>query len=446
MGKQGRGHAARARLRSAVVESGLLQKGDSLLVCVSGGADSVALLHLLCFGLADYHFRLTACHLHHGLRASADGDLLFVRTLCRAWGIPLVAARADTAALSARQKKGIEAAGRTLRYAFFERTADRCGCDKIVTAHTLNDQAETVLLRLIRGSGGRGLCGIPPRRGRVVRPLLTVERREIEAYLAACHIPHREDETNHTDAYTRNRVRREILPLILRENPRFLKAASRLAAALRADESYLAAETDALKAAAKRENGYDLKTLQKADPALLRRFCLQLAGSGSGCERLMRVIEVGGRYGGFYTAGGLLLSGEPAPAVKFSVKLTQNGAVLPDGRRLKPQIEKNPCQNVHKNALFPPIDCDKIKGTLRIHSREGGERLTLLERGLTKSVKKLCQEAGIEPDLRARLLFLSDEAGTLAVERLGVTARVAVGAKTKQVLLITAEVDHDKAV
>lgn len=434
-------HAALSPLRSAAVGSGLLQKGDSLLVCLSGGADSAALLHLLRFGLADYHFRLTACHLHHGLRAAADGDLLFVKALCRAWGVPLVAAKADTAALAAVQKQGTEAAGRALRYAFFERTASRCGCDKIVTAHTLNDQAETVLLRLIRGSGGRGLCGIPPKRGRIVRPLLTVERREIEAYLAACHIPHREDETNHTNAYARNRVRREILPLILRENPRFLKAVSRLTAALRADEAYLTAKANALEAAAKRENGYDLKTLREADPALLRRVCLRLAGSGSGCERLMRVICFGGRYGSFYTAGGLLLSGKPAPSAGFSVTLTPNGAVLPDGRRPKLRITEEPCQNVHKNALFPPIDYDKIKGTLRIHTREGGEKLTLLERGLTKSVKKLCQEAGIGPEDRARLLFLSDEAGTLAVERLGVTARVAVGATTKRMLLITAEVE-----
>lgn len=164
----------------------LLKEGDRVVAGISGGADSVALLHCLAKGLPQYRLKLVACHVNHRLRgAESDRDEAFVRSLCSQYEIPCHVLSEDVAALAKERGTGIEECGRELRYRFFRETAAGYGeGTKIATAHTLSDQAETVLFRLARGTGLRGLCGIPPMRGAVVRPLLDVTRKEVERYCA----------------------------------------------------------------------------------------------------------------------------------------------------------------------------------------------------------------------------------------------------------------------
>ena len=184
--------------------------GGVMLVAVSGGRDSVCLLHYLAAMPRD--FTVAAAHLNHGQRPTAGRDVDFVRQLCRELDVPLTVERADVPALARERGVGLEEAGRMARYDFFRRTADRLGAQRIATAHHAADQAETVVLNLVRGTGMQGLAGIPPVRGRIVRPLLETSREEIETYLEIHRLSHVEDETNRDTALRRNLLRREVMP------------------------------------------------------------------------------------------------------------------------------------------------------------------------------------------------------------------------------------------
>ena len=190
-----------------------LPEGAKVLCALSGGRDSMVLLHLL----ARCGFAVSAAHLHHGLRgAEADRDLDFVSDWCAGAGIPLETERVDAGGFAAAEGLSVEEAARRLRYDFLERAARRQGADYIATGHHLADQAETVLWNLIRGTGLEGLRGIAPRRGMVIRPLLSVPPEELAAYAAANGIPYVEDESNRDLRYSRNRLRLQVLP-VLRE-------------------------------------------------------------------------------------------------------------------------------------------------------------------------------------------------------------------------------------
>jgi len=184
--------------------------GGVMLVAVSGGRDSVCLLHYLAAMPRD--FTVAAAHLDHGQRPTAGRDVDFVRQLCRELDVPLTVERADVPALARERGVGLEEAGRMARYDFFRRTADRLGAQRIATAHHAADQAETVVLNLVRGTGMQGLAGIPPVRGRIVRPLLETSREDIETYLETHRLSHVEDETNRDTALRRNLLRREVMP------------------------------------------------------------------------------------------------------------------------------------------------------------------------------------------------------------------------------------------
>ncbi|MDR2044785.1 MAG: tRNA lysidine(34) synthetase TilS [Clostridium sp.] len=196
---------------------GMLRPGDRVVAGVSGGADSVCLLFVLLEWAKKYPLELAVAHVNHGLRREAEQDALFVEGLCRAQGLPFYLEEADVKGAAKQRKLSEEEAGRLIRQEVFERVAEKTGASKVAVAHNAGDQAETMLFHLFRGSGLGGLAGIRPvrtwRSGRqILRPLLCLERGEIEAYLRERGIAYRTDATNRTDAYTRNRIRRHILP------------------------------------------------------------------------------------------------------------------------------------------------------------------------------------------------------------------------------------------
>ena len=218
-------------------------QGARVLCAVSGGLDSMCLLD---FMARQEDFSVIAAHFNHRLRGeNADRDEQFVRDVCAARGIPFVSGDGDTRALAEREGLTVEEAARRLRYAFLEQMARSYRCGAILTAHHADDNAETMLLNLARGTGSAGLAGIPPARGNVCRPFLQITRAELQEYAAAHDIPHVEDETNtDPDAAARNLLRQSVIPVLRQLNPRFAENMARTA-------SILQAENEALEALAK---------------------------------------------------------------------------------------------------------------------------------------------------------------------------------------------------
>lgn len=276
-------------IEDAATRYGLFGRGDHLLVAVSGGADSVALLTALA-GLAPrLALGLTVAHLDHRIRGgAAEADAAFVSALCKCLGVPCVTGRADVPRRARRRGISLEMAAREARYDFLIKTARRAGAQAIVTAHTADDVAETVLLKLARGAGARGLSGVPRRTVRggvpVVRPMLAVPRREIERFLRAANQAWREDATNRDVSFLRNRVRHEIMPLLeARLNPRLGESLCRAADVLAEEDAWLDMYAERLLARCAPGQGDALAAgLLTAEPLAIRRRLLRrwLAGRG----------------------------------------------------------------------------------------------------------------------------------------------------------------------
>jgi tRNA(Ile)-lysidine synthase len=219
MGHERRGHESQAALlpaavRAAVSRQRLVDPGDHVLVGVSGGPDSVALLHALVLLRSEFALRLSVGHVHHGLRPEADRDAAFVEALAARLECPAHVVRIQVPRLPGRSP---EEAARLARHAALEEVARATGAERIALGHTAEDQAETVLMRILQGAGPRGLAGIPARRGRIVRPLLDISRAMVLAHLAAHRLEVVEDATNRDTKYLRNKVRHEVLPLLTAE-------------------------------------------------------------------------------------------------------------------------------------------------------------------------------------------------------------------------------------
>ena len=225
------------------IDTALLTPGLRLAVGLSGGADSVALLRALAGRRAELGLVLHAAHLHHGLRADeADADLAFCRTLAARLDLPFHQSRVDTAAEAHAHGESIEEAARRLRYAWFRQLLSKVPLHAVATAHTRDDQAETVLAKFLRGAWTEGLSGIHPvvafPEGRILRPLLAATRTDIEACLKELHQPWREDASNRDPAFTRNRIRHDLLPLLETWNPRLRQHLSQMADLARDEEAW----------------------------------------------------------------------------------------------------------------------------------------------------------------------------------------------------------------
>ncbi|MBI4278998.1 MAG: tRNA lysidine(34) synthetase TilS [Armatimonadetes bacterium] len=233
-------------VRSAIRRWDLVRPGDRVIAAVSGGADSVALLQALWSLREEWWLDLHAAHFNHRLRPGADEDARFVQALAARLGVPCHVGEADPASRRAGPRRSMEDWARHARYAFLEEVARRTGAARVALAHTADDQAETVLMRLLRGAGAAGLAGMAPRRplgsAEVIRPLLEVTRAEVVAYLQVCALTWREDETNRDLAPLRNRIRHEIIPHLARAaHGRVADALRRAGALLRDDEMVLTA-------------------------------------------------------------------------------------------------------------------------------------------------------------------------------------------------------------
>lgn len=256
-----------------------------VLMAVSGGADSVAMLRLFVSVRESFPLSLSCAHVEHGIRGKDSlEDLTFVRTLCEQENVPLYWKHVDAPAYAKANGCGLEDAARTLRYAFLERTADEIGADAIALAHHAGDQAETVLMRAARGSDVRGLCAMRHRREKLIRPLLSVQMQALRAYLESIGQSWREDVTNCDTVYTRNRLRHDVLPQLEAAVPGAGSALCRLARAAQRDADYFAKQLDAL--------GVEMHAL--LDGAAVEKRLLEPLHPALCSRLLVRAIEFAG--------------------------------------------------------------------------------------------------------------------------------------------------------
>lgn len=258
----------------------MTRPGDHVICAVSGGKDSMALLHVLWTLSASFSLTVTAAHMNHQLRGEESlRDASFVRDFCRERDIPLEMRQADVSGYARTHGLGLEESARKLRYDFL---LELDPAAKIATAHTAEDNLETLLMHLIRGSGLHGLTGIPPVRQRIIRPLLTVSRGEIDAYLIEHQLPHVEDSTNRLDHCLRNRIRHRVLPLLEAENPNLPETVSRLTKTLRLEDSFMEDQAGRALEGAVTGGVLSISALRDQPEAIARRMLRQFLQAAPG--------------------------------------------------------------------------------------------------------------------------------------------------------------------
>lgn len=401
------------KLRAFLKEQALLSPGDSVIAAVSGGADSVAMLFALYLLRDELGITLEAAHFNHHLRgAESDRDEAFVTDFCGRYDIPLHLGSGRIVP----GKKGLEAAARDARYTFL-----RSLPGKVATAHTADDNAETVLMRLIRGTGLKGLGAIAPVSGNVIRPMLTVTRDDVEAFLEEYALPHVEDSSNGTDDFLRNRIRHGILPLMRAENPRIGENLSAMALLLRQDEA-------CLQAMIPEEQVPDVSRLKAMEPALRRRALERfLRAQGVREPEQIHILQAeqllyhwspsaAMQFPGGVTIGrqyDRLVRLECAPELP-ETRLSVPGETCIGGKRFVSEyatdLEERP-----DSVLVCPV------GALIVRSRRSGDTMRLP--GGTRSLKKMYIDRKIPASQRAAVPVLADDRGVLAVFGIGTDIR-----------------------
>lgn len=387
----------------------LPEKGGVILCAVSGGRDSVCLLHYLHAISAQCGFSVAAGHYNHHMRPTAQRDEDFVRNLCAELNVPFYTDGSDVCAAAKERRLGVEETGRQLRYAFLEQLADRIGAAKIATAHHREDQAETVLLQLLRGTGPEGLGGIPPVRGRLIRPLLQTSRQEIEDYLDAHGLSHVEDETNESLAFARNRLRKTVMPELEKIHPALRQNIARTAQIVRKENAYL--DELALQHLPPEGTEISCKDLLCAPevlrPRMVRQLLARLATGKKDIgavhvEEILCAVQRGGESmtalpenaAAIVRDGRLRLCVLPnsAPRTRLQEGCTLWGDWCVTLRRKKADERQIP------HAIY--LSCDTMEKAVEVDTCAAAERLTLPGSRGGRSVKRLLTERGVPPEER----------------------------------------------
>ncbi|MBR5495945.1 MAG: tRNA lysidine(34) synthetase TilS [Oscillospiraceae bacterium] len=426
----------------------MLQPNDCVIVGLSGGADSASLVHYLA---ENHKGKVVACHINHKLRGDeSTRDMEFVKTLCNKLQIPLYVYEVDVLDLAKQTGMGIEECARNVRYEIFDRLnlEQFDGKAKIATAHTQNDNIETVLLNIARGSGLNGLCGIPKQRGNIVRPIIEWTREQVENYCAQNNLEYVIDSTNLSDEYARNRIRHNVIPELFEINNAVLKNVNNMTNSLCDDRDFLEMHTQKAFAKVTLSDGFDAKAISKLHNAIKNRVVakiLEKNGLEVSRQRIDAITEICANEGKINLSGDI-----------YAICKDKKLAILEQTQDNMPQIESlaqigdneflNKTVNLqlcHKDLpnnnnldFINYIDCDKIKGNLILRNRKDGDKVKLLNKAHTKSLKKLFNEQKIEPSVRSTLVILSDDDGIVWIENFGISARVCVDEKTQRCISI----------
>ncbi len=430
------------KIEDAVKRYGMEKMLDGVVLGYSGGADSSALLHYL----KDRCTNLVAVHVNHMIRgAEADRDEELCRRTCFSYGVRFVSFRVDVPALARERKQGLEETAREERYRIFnEVLAENPECQCIVTAHNSNDNAETVIFNLTRGSGSGGLGGIKPVQGKIVRPLIYSSRDEILRYCLDNNIEYVTDSTNNDTAYTRNRIRHKVLPELLEINPGFLDSCHRLGDILRRDDEYILGRAQELVALTK--NGVIPKeSVVSLDSAVLARVLRACAGTNIGytgisdCMRLIERWETGKMVN---LEGGItfkiehsycsFIKTEETRPCSFSQPLT-HGINIIGNTGIAVCINCAVNKSGYAETGRVRLDSSKLKGALYVRNKQEGDRVISL--GHTKKLKRVLSDRHIPFHIRSTLPVICDEAGIVAIP--GIIARDGAFAKNGDLEIIT---------
>lgn len=443
------------KVKTTISKFNMLKPCDRVLVGLSGGADSVSLL--IC--LKELGYNVSAMHINHNLRGEeSNRDERFCIELCERLDIPLTVKSIDVKAYCRENKLGLEEGARKLRYkAFFDVEAD-----KICTAHTLSDSVETMLINLTRGTALKGLCGVPNKRGNIVRPLIECTREEVEEFLSNRGIDYVTDSTNNSNDYTRNKFRHLVIPEILKitseRNGSFYKNISKTFLSLNEDEDYLDSEAEKLLEKSKIcENEYDYNLISSAHNAIKNRVFIlllkkyeaevsaaKLADLKKACCEGKKINLKKNVYAQRKTGKLIFSDGKNSFEPEVYLKeISKNSLMLNSvtekffNKKVTISIidDSSGISNINNEFTKKFIDYDKIKGKIFLRNRISGDKIRLINRGFTKSLKKLFNE-NIPLEKRHEVVVLSDEDGVIFVEGFGADERVCADSKTKCFLKI----------
>lgn len=421
---------------------------DVVLVALSGGADSTALLLSLQMLQEEGKVGgLFAAHLNHGIRGTyAERDMAFCETLCRELGIPLQTETCDAPAYAKQTGKTLEEAARELRYSFLERYRIACGASVIATAHHADDQAETVLLHLLRGSGTGGLGGMKPRNGRIVRPLLQTTRAEILAYLAERNARYCEDETNARNDAARNRIRNELLPMLTSYNPAISEALCRTAALCAEDDALLERLANEAEESIQQDGGLNREQLAALPLALKSRlvrrriFALDNTVSEPDIRRVLALseaktgtaIELSGGYHAWTNATTLFLGRYPEP-LDYCVAFVPEGETITPRGVLHSERVTSWRKPADGNEAFLALDA--LPKELVVRSRTAGDRFYPLGAPGERLLSDVLIDKKIPREERDRPLLCAGEQ-VLYAAGLGISERAKVRPDTREILHI----------
>ena len=427
----------------------MIKSGDTVVCGLSGGADSVCLLLSMKELSAELDFSVEALHVNHCLRgAESDRDEQFCRDLCQWLNVPFTAVSCDVKGYSHKNGLSCEEAARELRYGIFREYSRG---KLLATAHNADDNLETMLLNLIRGTGLKGIAGIPPVRENIIRPLIEASRLEIEEYLQKHGQDFVTDSSNLTDDYTRNKIRHKIIPLMKELNGSITQTTVRTAEVLRSENQLI---DEAVHSAYEKcfKDGIFIGLGEYNQ--VIRRRCIakylsdnSLPFSNKRLTDCDNILINGGKIN--ISGNTYLISDDNSfrleeisrqkdvELISKTLEIGEN-RIFPDSVLISELINCESLKKidfVHKKLTFYLLDYDKIKGTAIVRNRKFGDKLKLRGRKFTSSVKKIINEK-IPVSQRSSLHFIEDEDGTIFAEKIGIADRVAPDENTKRLLKI----------
>lgn len=448
-------------------ERALFPEGCGVVVAVSGGADSMLLLTLLAKYQDRFRLRLTAMNLNHMLREEASEEAELVSARCRELLVPCVLYARDIAAAAREMHCSIEQAGRSVRYELLRELKEQLSYDLIATAHHADDNAETVLMRLLRGTGVAGLSAIAAKRADLVRPLLCVDKSQIIAACEAMNIPYANDQSNFSREYFRNRVRLDIMPLLRRENPKIASSLRALSETAQSLNDFVGTELAKVKIIRGEGSAYvGLSDFRVLHPYLQARLLLRLAEAGGagadiGQAQLSSVVKLSegdGEWQYFAPGGRYFREGErlyfsvlkkPEAAKAYSYPLSRGAVHIFAAQKMV--IITKAEQKSEKNFSIPYkkfVDYDKIRNRLFVRSRADGDVFCPCG-GKTKKLKKYLNEKRLTIRERDKLPLICDEAGIIAVGSLNIDDGRKITSETTKLLCIHiyfyGGIDHEYA-